>query len=94
MKGIFLLKEEGRKMFSEVLKQTEFFKRHRNELVRKHHGKYVVICNEKVVVVRASEAHAYADAVRDHKLEPGQFSVHRCIPEDEDLPAVFHSRVT
>ncbi len=80
-------------MFSEVLKQTEYFKCHRNELVRKHRGKYVVISNEKVVVVRASEAHAYADAVRRHKLEPGRFSVHRCVPENEDPPAVFHSRV-
>ena len=80
-------------MFSEVSKQTEYFKRHRNELVRKHRGKYVVICNEEVVVAKASEAHAYADAVRDLELEPGQFSVHHCVPEAEDLPAVFHSRV-
>ncbi|MDE0072785.1 MAG: hypothetical protein OXR82_10925 [Gammaproteobacteria bacterium] len=80
-------------MFDEVRKQVEFFKRNRNDLVLDHRGKYVIIHGGRVVDACDGEAEAYDLAVRRHKLEPGRFSIHHCVPETEDPPAVFHSRV-
>lgn len=78
--------------FPELEKQVAVFREHREKLAREHHGKYVVVHGEKIrdyfdVLV---DAIVYA---RKHGFKRGEFSIHRCVSEDEEPPIILRSRV-
>ncbi len=72
-------------------KPTAFFEQHREEFVKNHHGKIVVIHDTEVAGYFESEREAYLFAIE--KFEEGSFLLRRCLKANEEHPAVFHSRV-
>lgn len=69
----------------------KFFIENQEELVKKHHGKVLVIKDKEVVGVYESEPEAYAAAVEKYEL--GTFLIQKCLPGEENYTQTFHSRV-
>ena len=70
--------------------QLNYFRNHQEELVRDHHGKYVLIHDEQVVGFIDSELQAYSEAKKNYT--PGSFLIRRCLKPEEETTHVFHSR--
>ena len=73
-------------------KEFKYFLRHQDELVKKYNGRFIVIIGEKVVGDFASDADAYGEMVKSHKL--GTFFIQHCIPGQTAYKQTFSSRVS
>lgn len=72
-------------------KEYQYFRVNRNELLKQYKDKFIVIKDQKVVGSYSTEQEAYEDSVQ--KFELGTFLLQKCVVEDEEQKAVFHSRV-
>lgn len=72
-------------------KETKYFEQHKEELLKKFKGKYIIIVGEEVVGWFDSEKDAYFEAVQ--KYGAGNFLIQVCDPDGEEPVQVFHSRV-
>lgn len=79
-------------MNSELLNSHKWYQDHREEMVSKYRGRYVVIADSAVVGIYAAEDEALRETLKTRKL--GTFLVKLCVPADEETPIVFHSRVS
>lgn len=71
--------------------EYQFFLDHRDDLLKEHRGKYLVIVGCSVVGVYGTEVEAYIDSLS--KYEAGSFLIQYC-EEERNIPiATFHSRV-
>jgi hypothetical protein len=61
--------------------EWEFYENNRNELVRKHCGKFVVISGNRVVSSYNDQKTAYRETVKTLPL--GSFMIHRITEEEE-----------
>ena len=75
----------------ELEKNFDYFETVREKLAKKHHGKYVIISNAKIV----SYHNTFAEGARQaqKKFKPGFFIVAPCVYKHEEEIAVYHSRV-
>ena len=73
-------------------KEFNFFKEHKVELQKKYLGKTIVIKNEEVVGVYATEAEALQEASK--KFELGTFLIQQISAKEKDYIQRFHSRVS
>lgn len=73
-------------------KEFNFFKEHKDELQIKYLGKTIVIKNEEVVGVYATEAEALQEASK--KFELGTFLIQQISAKEKDYIQRFHSRVS
>jgi hypothetical protein len=71
--------------------QIAFFRKHQDELAKKHHGKFVLIHDESIDGVYDSELEAYT--VAKQAYAPGTFLIRECLLPDEEMVQVFHSSV-
>ena len=71
-------------------KEYKFFIDHRDEFIKKHKNKYIVIKDEQVLGVYNSINEAAIATTKDHPL--GTFIIQQCIPADQSVQ-YFHSRV-
>ena len=76
----------------ELEKNFDYFETVREKLAKKHHGKYVLISDAKVVSYHPTFVEGVLEA-RNRELKPGNFIVAECVLKHEEVPAVFHSRV-
>lgn len=72
--------------------QISFFRQHQANLAEKHYGKSVLIHNESIIGIYGSDTKAYTDAIH-HNYNPGTFLIRLCLRPEEEVPAMFHSRV-
>ena len=72
-------------------KEMNFYRAHQDELVAKHHGKFLVIRGEEVVGVYDSDLQAYTEAKKRYEL--GSFLIQQSLTKEEEPVQVFHSRV-
>lgn len=70
-------------------KEFEFYKKHKNSLVKKYEGKFIVIVGNKVIGSFESMIDAAKSASKEYK--PGTFMVKQVLKKEE--PIYFHSRV-
>jgi hypothetical protein len=61
--------------------EWEYYENHRDELVEKYCGKYVVISGDKVVAAYDDEDVAYDETIKTHPL--GSFMIHHVMEEEE-----------
>jgi len=73
-------------------KEFQYFLSNREELLKKHNGKVVVISGEQVVGVYETDIQAVAESQKTMKL--GTFLVQRVEPSDASFKQTFHTRVT
>ena len=74
------------------LKQAiSYFMSHQDEFARAHHGKYVVIYENKVEGFFDSALDAYSEAKSLHPS--GDFLLRACIKSEEEASAILRSRV-
>lgn len=71
--------------------EYKYFEDNRQELLKKFRGKFIVIKQSKVIGSYDSEADAYSETIKLHKL--GTFLIQLCLPDKDLPPQVFHSRV-
>lgn len=77
----------------ELLKaEFEYFLNARDELVKLHQGRFVVIKGLRVIGVYDSELEAIEKTSKEHEL--GTFLVQCCAPDDGTFTQTFHSRVS
>ena len=76
---------------SKLDKEYQYFEENRDFLLKWHRGKFIVIKKDKIIGSYDSEAQAYADTIKKHKL--GTFLIQLCLSDKEIPPQVFHSRV-
>lgn len=90
----------GRLVMSKSNKSTEseqlqrailHFKQHQDEFATKHHGEFVVIYEDKVEGFFDNSIDAYTAAKMRHPS--GGFLLRECLNSDEEVPAIFRSRV-
>lgn len=72
-------------------KEYEYFTQHKEELLRKYAGKFVVIKGETVLGDFQTQDEALRFALKDNA--PGTFMIKECT-EGADQVMRFHSRVT
>jgi hypothetical protein len=72
-------------------KEFKYYIDHQEELVKKYNGKYIVIENNNILGDYNSEAEAYNETLKSHKL--GTFLIQHCLPGKESHTVTFHSRV-
>ncbi len=80
-----------RQMNNPLEKEFEFFLDHKDDLVKKYDGRYVVIKDAKVIGDYAEEVDAIRETKKHHEL--GTFLVQKCEPGSESYTQTFHSRV-
>ncbi|MBI2918575.1 MAG: hypothetical protein HYY01_11370 [Chloroflexi bacterium] len=70
-------------------KELRYYEVHREELLREHEGKFVLIKEESLVGVFTTEKEAYADGIRHFGDQP--FLIKRVTKQEEVvyLPALF-----
>lgn len=76
---------------TELNKEYEFYKQHRNELLESHRGKFLIIKDQKLVGVYETEAEAYQAAIKKYEL--GTFLLQECLEETNEQKAIFHTQV-
>ena len=78
--------------FEELYKRNkEFFALHRDKFVEHAYGKWVVICGCCEMSFHDSFSNAVRGAREDHGLQPGQYIIKHCIPEDEEEVCTIYS---
>ena len=78
-------------MSNPLEKEFQFFLDHKDDLVKKYNGRYVVIKDGKVIGDYAGEVDAIRETTKHHEL--GTFLVQKCEPGRESYTQTFHSRV-
>jgi hypothetical protein len=79
-------------MMAKKLEQDfQYFLDHKDELVEKYNGRYVVIKNCKVIGDYDNELTAISETTKSFEL--GTFIVQKCEPGEESYTATYHSRV-
>lgn len=72
-------------------KEYEYFESRKTELVRDHHGQYVVIRDNDILGFFDSKQEALKEALNNY--EAGEFLLKECREESDRLMR-FHSRVS
>ena len=72
--------------------QIEYFKQHRADFVKEHHGKFVLIHGQMDHGFYDTALDAHTAAMKD-KVSPGTFLIRQCLAPEEETVPVFHSRV-
>ncbi len=72
-------------------KEFNYYLQHKEELIEKYNGKFIVIKNNAVIGQYESELEAVEETSKQHEL--GTFLVQKCEPGSESYTYTFHSRV-
>jgi hypothetical protein len=72
-------------------KEYEFYKKNKSTLLKKYQGQFIVIKDGKVEGVHPDEKTAYQESIK--KWELGTFLIQHCLPKDEEVIQIFHSRM-
>ena len=67
------------------------FRQHQEEFAAEHHGEFVVIYENKVEGFFGDAVEAYTKA--KERYPSGGFLLRECLTSDEEVPAIFRSRV-
>ena len=68
-----------------------YFRKHQEKFAEEHHDQFVLIHDGKVGGFYDSQIDAYASGKKQFK--PGSFLIRQCVKHDEEVPAIFRSRV-
>ena len=79
-------------MNTALLDSHTWYENHRDEIVKRHNGRYVVVAGRAVVGDYATEGEALGETLKTRGA--GTFLVKHCIPKSEEAPIFFHSRVS
>ena len=74
---------------SQLTQEFKYFLDHKDEIVREHEGRYVVIKNKRIIGTYDDELEAINETRKTHEL--GTFLVH--LAASEERTPIFHSRV-
>lgn len=72
-------------------KEFKYYLDHQDELLKKYNGRVIVIKGDEVIGDYNSEAEAYTESLKSHKL--GTFLIQVCVPGSDTYTQTFHSRV-
>ena len=72
-------------------KEYEYYLKHKNSLIEKYVGKYIIIKNNDVIGAYESKEDAIKQTQIKHKI--GTFLIQLCSKKEEDDVMRFHSRV-
>jgi len=78
--------------FPELAKQVAFFEKNRETLARRHYRQHVVVHRLKIHGPFDNLVEAVMFA-QEHNFKRGRYSIHRCVPKNEEPPVIFRSRV-
>ena len=78
-------------MKNNLEKEFKYFLDHQKELVEQYGDKFIVIKNQEVIGVYASESEAFTETQKKHAL--GTFLIQECKPGTDVYTQTFHSRV-
>lgn len=73
-------------------KEYEYYQSHRDELLTKYEGKFIVIVGEAVLGAFDTREEAIIETQKDHKV--GTFLVQQVSSDTENEVMRFHSRVS
>lgn len=76
---------------SNLKKEFTYYLEHRDELVKQHKGKFIVIKNCQVIGVYDSEMESLTETSKHHDL--GSFLIQKCEPGTNSYMHMYHSRV-
>ena len=71
--------------------EFDYYRKHQDELVKQHNGKFLTIIGAEVVGVFKTELEAYTEMKKSHAV--GTFLIQLCSPGKESYTQTFHSRV-
>ena len=71
--------------------EFKFFLENKEELLKAHLGKFLIIKNNAILDIYDSEAEAYASTLRNGNL--GSVLIQQCLPSQSSYSQYFHSRV-
>ena len=71
-------------------KEFKYYLEHQKELLKQYNGRVIVIMGEKVIGDYDTEAEAYTETSKSHKL--GTFLIQVCKPGSDTYTQTFHSR--
>lgn len=72
-------------------REYAYYKKHQEELLLAHKGKFIVIVGEDVVATYERETDAYEEM--KEKYGAGNFLIQLCVPGDQARVFRYHSRV-
>jgi hypothetical protein len=82
----------GTKEATEMLeKEFQYFLDHKDELVKKYKGKYIIIVGDQVKGSYNSQKEAYDKTIGTY--EEGTFLIQLCSPDEDAYTHYFHSRI-
>ncbi len=76
---------------SNLEEDFNYYLEHREELLDKYYGRYIVIKNSQVIGDFDSEQEAFETASNNHEV--GTFLIQHCVPGEASTNATFYSRV-
>lgn len=74
---------------NQLTREFKYYLDHKDEIVKEHEGKYVVIKNKEIIGIYDDELDAINETRKMHEL--GTFLVHLAAAKEHT--AIFHSRV-
>ena len=72
-------------------KEYQYFKENQDDIIEKYPNKFIVIKDENIIGIYASQKEALTETLRKHKL--GTFLLQFVSPDKNDYTQKFHSRV-
>lgn len=70
--------------------EYKYFEKNKEDLVKKHENKFIVIKQSQVIGTYDTEKEAYEDTVKNHKV--GTFLIQQCVKNEKEITQTFHSR--
>jgi hypothetical protein len=83
-------KEEVDIMTDSLEKEFQYYIDSQDDLVKKYHGRYIVIKDQAVIGDYGSEIEAIEETLKKYK--PGTFIVQKCEPGSDGYTQTYHSR--
>lgn len=75
-----------------IIKDFNYFKENRDEIIKEHKGEFVVIKNAEVLGYYKTEENALKDMIeKEHEL--GSFIIQKCVTAEEDKVMYYTRRV-
>lgn len=71
--------------------EYKYYLEHQQELLKQYKGRFVVIVGETVVGNYGTQAEAYLNSIKNHKL--GTFLIQECTDGTSGYTQTYHSRV-
>lgn len=70
--------------------EYKYFEKNKEDLLKKHENKFIVIKKSQVIGAYDTEKEAYEETVKNHEV--GTFLIQKCVKNEKEMTQTFHSR--